>query len=281
MSTHKDKKLRNNEKEIKSNETILTHYSLPSSVPLLTVPFHLRYRLRTMQETSEKAIRAALLGNWEEAVELNRLILRDYPHDITALNRLGRAYMQLGRTEDALNTYRRVLKHDRYNPIATKSLKRLKITKQPPVTQTSPASPLIRTDFLEEPGRTKSTQLVRPADQEIIATLHVGQPVTLDAKRRSVSVNLEDGTYIGSLPDDLSYRLIRLMRAGNKYEALVKGIPEPRGVQLFIREKQRSKRLQNLPSFPSGATSYQADLRPQILEEVPLDTRETGEEEDE
>lgn len=228
--------------------------------------------------TADQAIRSALDGKWEEAAELNQAILREQPKEITALNRLGKAYTEIGEVEKANETYKKVLSLDKYNPIATKNLRRLKARDKAPAFEKIQPAPTIRANFLEEPGKTKTSQLVRLTDAEIISGLHIGQPVLLEARKRSVSVNLADGTYIGSLPDDLSFRLGKLIRAGNTYEALVKGLPTGHDVQIFIREKERAKRLQDTPSFPTtNNASYQADLRHAILKEVPLDTRETGE----
>ncbi|MCH7951446.1 hypothetical protein IH980_01735 [Patescibacteria group bacterium] len=233
-------------------------------------------------DTADKAIRAALEGNWEETVELNLTILKEEPDDITALNRLGKAYTELGDTNKARETYKRVLDLDKYNPIATKNIRRLKAKhKKPSPADKSLPTPSIKANFLEEPGKTKTTQLVRLTDADAIANLHIGQPVFLEAKKRSVSVTTEDDTYIGSLPDDLSFQLGKLIRGGNKYEALIKKLPESYGVQIFIRETERAKRFKNTPSFPITANaSYYADLRPQVIKEEPIDIRETGEEEE-
>lgn len=233
-----------------------------------------------MQDLADQAIRAALEGKWEEAIELNLTFLKSDPKDVATLNRLGHAYAKLGQDDKAQETYKKVLILDKYHPIATKGLKRLKTKKKISTSNKNLSAPPIRADFLEEPGKTKTTQLVRLADNNVIVNLHIGQAVLLDAKKRSVSVLIKDGTYIGSLPDDLSFRLGRLIRGGNKYEALIKGL-EGNTVIIFIREIERSKRYKDTPSFPTtAAVSYYADLRRAVIQEEPIDTRETGEEEE-
>jgi tetratricopeptide (TPR) repeat protein len=232
-----------------------------------------------MQDLTNKAISVALEGKWEEAIELNLTLLKKDQNDIATLNRLGHAYTKLGEIAEANKTYKKVLSLDKYNPIASKGLKRLKTKQKAKTSETTIPAPAIKANFIEEPGKTKTTQLVRLADNETIANLHIGQPVFLDAKKRSVTVKTEDGTYIGSLPDDLSFRLGKLLRGGNKYETLIKGL-EGNAVLIFIREVERSKRHKNTPSFPSTTTSsYYADVRPAVIKEEPIDTRETGEEE--
>lgn len=233
-----------------------------------------------MQDITNKAIQVALEGKWEEAIELNLTLIKDNPNDIATLNRLGHAYTKLGQIDKAHETYKKVLTLDKYNPITTKGLKRLKAKQKAKTSDKDISAPPIRADFLEESGKTKTTQLVRLADNEVITNLHIGQPVFLTAKKRSISVITENNIYIGSLPDDLSFRLGKLLRGSNKYEALIKSL-EAHAVLIFIRETERSKRFKNTPSFPTTAvSSYYADLSRAIIKEEPVDIRETGEEEE-
>lgn len=80
---------------------------------------------RSMHEIQDKAIKAALRGDWETAVEINLEILSTSPQNIQALNRLGRAYTELGQKEAASDAYKQVLKIDKYDSIASKNLKLL------------------------------------------------------------------------------------------------------------------------------------------------------------
>ena len=50
----------------------------------------------SLDPISGKAIDAALNNNWREALELNRELLTRYPDDVETLNRLDRAYFELG-----------------------------------------------------------------------------------------------------------------------------------------------------------------------------------------
>jgi tetratricopeptide (TPR) repeat protein len=62
----------------------------------------------------------------EEAIAINRSILDQVPIDIVALNRLGRAYQELGRIDQARHAFQRVLELDAVNPIAAARLRQLK-----------------------------------------------------------------------------------------------------------------------------------------------------------
>ncbi len=233
------------------------------------------------RDLKDKAVQAALEGKWEDAAEFNLALINEGEKSLATLNRLGRAYIELGKIDEAKETYKQVLDLDKFNPIAKKNLKRIKAKqKTKGVSRGVKITPPINANFLEEPGKTKTSQLVRLADADVIASLSIGQSLNFESRRRSVCGKTEDGTYIGSLPDDLSLRLGKLLKGGNKYEVLIKSIVG-HAVQIFIRETKRSLRLKDTPSFPStSSTSYYADIRHAMLNEDPVDTRETGDEQD-
>jgi tetratricopeptide (TPR) repeat protein len=61
----------------------------------------------------------------EDAVAINRAILRHDAYDVVALNRLGRAYEALGSSDQAIAAFRDVLALDPRNAIATRRLQGL------------------------------------------------------------------------------------------------------------------------------------------------------------
>jgi hypothetical protein len=200
-------------------------------------------------------------------------------YNIETLNRLGRAYLENGDIDKASETFKKVVNLDKYNPIARKNLQRIKTKSKTKKTQQILAvkSP-INTNFLEEAGRTKSTQLVRLADAEVIANLTIGESLNLEPHKRAICVRNMTGVHIGALPDDLALRIGKLIRSNYQYEAFVKSVIG-HNVQIFIREVRRGSSFRNAPSFPSANTSnYHADIRHANLEEAPVDIRETGEE---
>ena len=52
--------------------------------------------IRLKQQRSKEAIALAMQGRWQEAVDINKEIIEDFPDDVDTCNRLGRAYMELG-----------------------------------------------------------------------------------------------------------------------------------------------------------------------------------------
>lgn len=189
-----------------------------------------------MHEIHDKAIRAALQGDWEAAVEFNLEIIENSPQNIGALNRLGRAYTELGQKEAAKDAYEQVLKIDKYDTIATKNLKLL------PHQKNNMASvALADEDFIELPGITKSTLLIKVASRDILLSLVCKQKLALVPKTRLVAIMTDDNICIGCLPDDLSLKLNELMKDGYVYSACLKGASDNTAT-IFIREIKRPKR---------------------------------------
>lgn len=196
-----------------------------------------------MHDLTDQAIRTALKGDWEAAVELNLEILVNTPQNIAALNRLGRAYTELGQKEAAGDAYGQVLKIDKYDVIATKNLKLL-----PHQKNNLRDVSLADEDFIELPGITKSTLLIKVASRDILLSLSCKQKLELVPRTRLVAINTEDKTCIGCLPDDLSLKLKKLIKSGYTYSACLKGASDNTAT-IFIRELKRPKRPSAAPSF--------------------------------
>lgn len=206
----------------------------------------------TSTSLKDKAIQTALDGNWEEAILTNKLLLEEDEKDIDALNRLALAYSIVGKIRSAKITYQKVLDIDSLNSIALRNLKNLKTTKKG--AKASPAQVFLNNQFIEETGKTKVVDLINIAPSSVIQTLRTGETVTLSIKRLKIFVLKNEKQYIGVLPDDIGKRLIKFMRAGNKYEAYIKSA-NPNKVIIFIKELKRATRFKNQPSFLSLSES--------------------------
>lgn len=195
----------------------------------------------------KQAIKSALSQDWKKAIACNLTLLESKPDDIEALNRLAYAYLKRGYIEKAKTIYKKVLKLDKYNSIATKNFKWLSNLTRADIhrQEVTASSPNI---FLEEPGKTKIVTLVNPAPNKILCNLTTAQKVYLMSKKHAIEVRDNHDTYIGALPDDLSYRLLKFISAGNHYDVYVKNISN-NSITVFIRELKRGKKFHHLPSF--------------------------------
>src|SRR5579859_7061409 len=129
------------------------------------------------------SINAALSAQWEETIELNKQILKINPEHIDSLNRLARAYFEIGKYSLAKKTYQSALKVDPYNPIAQKNIKKLAAFKDGDGTNHKASSDNIIISpslFLEEPGITKVISLVKLAEPHKLSRLSPGKLVKLN-----------------------------------------------------------------------------------------------------
>jgi len=80
---------------------------------------------RKAEQLARKAISLASEGRWNEAVDVNKNVIKMFPGDSNALKRLGKALMELQRYPSAKEAYSRALEIDPYDSIAQKLLKEL------------------------------------------------------------------------------------------------------------------------------------------------------------
>ena len=202
---------------------------------------------------SDAAVTAALSQNWEKAILINKQILEDVPKNIEALNRLGFAYLKIGKILQSKQMFEKVIKLDPYNRIAGNNIKKITGMEKDGIDsiRDCPVSPLL---FLEEPGKTKIVDCVNVASTQVLSTLSCGQEVVFKLKKHSIDIRDAKGNYIGALPDDLSFKLLLFVKAGNTYSIHIKRIAKS-CVSVFIRELIRGKKFKQQSSF-SGTTSY-------------------------
>ena len=84
---------------------------------------------------------------------------------------------------------------------------------------------------------------------------------------------------MGTIPDDLSLRLIKFIKGGNRYQAFVKAV-DRQNLEIFIQEIFRSKRFRNLPSFSPSGGGYLSYLSPGTIYKGRPETTPTGEKEE-
>jgi tetratricopeptide (TPR) repeat protein len=205
------------------------------------------------------AVNYALTSDWKQAVEINARIISENPNDIDSLNRLGFAYMKIGKYNKAKETYKKVVEIDETNPIALKNLKRLdsipRLKKQKDNGQLKNAPQALTINaFIEEAGRTKTVDLKNIADKKTLSFIEPGDTVSMVIKRSKIFIQTSDKKYIGMLPDNISARLIKFIKGGNQYSACIKACDD-KNVKIFMKETKKANRFRNQMSFLSSFTS--------------------------
>jgi tetratricopeptide (TPR) repeat protein len=198
---------------------------------------------------ADQAVAAALDSDWPRAVDLNTKILEGAPDDIEARNRIGRAFIELGRLEEAKASFAEVLKAEPYNSIAIRGTQRvdqLLEHKSKPVITQSKTQPRL---FIEDMGKTGILRLINPAPAHILARYSAGAECTLKEQEGLLAVHARDGELLGFLEPKVGRRLIDLIRTGNQYVAAIASNDQA-NARVAIREVLSSAENASRISFP-------------------------------
>jgi tetratricopeptide (TPR) repeat protein len=224
------------------------------------------------RQTSKQAIMLAMEGRWQESVDVNKGIIENFPHDVDAHNRLGKALMELGDYAAAKESYEKALHLDQYNNIARKNIQRLTHLIEeavPGTVRTEKANPQL---FIEEIGKAGVVTLYQAAASEKLIKMMAGDKVILKQQDASLMVENTAGEYLGLVPSKQGQRLIKLMEGGNKYTAAVVASNEG-SISVIIRETYQDPSLIDQVSFPGRRLEeiqpYPSDrvFRPEYEEE--------------
>jgi hypothetical protein len=231
-------------------------------------------KARLRQRLSKDAIDLALEGKWEEAEVANRDIIEKFPSDVEAYNRLGRALTELDHFDAAKEAYLKALQLAPENAIAKKNLARLtglsesmatlKRSRHKTSTSKGQARRVALDLFITEVGKAGVVNLHSVAPVKVLAKMGFGDQVHLKAKKQRLIVTSEDGEYLGEMEPKQGLRLIKLMRGGNRYDAVILNVQEDT-VQVIIKEIYQHPSQVGHSSFPVKATEH---LRTRLRESL-------------
>lgn len=203
-----------------------------------------------MSNLLQTAINSALSQDWKKAISANQDLLSENSEDLNSMNRLAYAYIQIGKIDEARKLYKRILAKDKYNNIAIKNLSKLNALPKSlkSVVHKSSSLTISPSLFIEEPGKTKTINLINIAPPSILSNLSPGAQVFFHPKKHAIDVRTDDKVYLGALPDDFAFKLLRFIKAGYEYNIHVKNSTK-NSVSVFICETNRAKRFKSQPSF--------------------------------
>ena len=206
---------------------------------------------RLKRDLTHEAVTLALKGEWERATEVNRAILELFEDDVEAMNRLGKALMEMAEYEAAKEVLHRVVQIAPYNNIAKKNLTRLADLGDMPSpwkgVRKGSGVPQI---FIEESGKSGTTVLQNVASRQVFARVAPSDSANLVVEGNTINVYSGDNDYLGQIEPRLGRRLIRFMKVGNKYDAAIVRVSEY-AVSIIVRETHRDPSLRNVGSFPT------------------------------
>ena len=209
-------------------------------------------RDKVRRDRAKKAVALAMQGNWDDAVAMNCAILKEFPDDLEAHNRLGKALSEVGRNREARTAFQRALEISPHNGIARKNLDRLMSIGDQDAPRSKGSVEAAPKVFIEESGKATTTSLVSLASPKALLNLAPGHQVNLGIDSNRVKVMDASGEYVGSVEPKLTARLLRLVRGGNQYEAAVTSAGAQE-LTIIIRETYKHPSQAGIVSFPHRA----------------------------
>jgi hypothetical protein len=233
---------------------------------------------RLKRQRADQAIQLALQSRWEEAAAINRSIIRVFPSDVDAYNRLGKALMEMGESEEARRAYEKTLALEPGNSIARKNLERLDARKSIVAVRVESPKSIDPSLFIAQTGSTGIANL-KAVVPETLAGLTAGDTLNLRIQGHTVAVETVGGDQLGVMEPKLGLRLARLIEGGNRYVAAVASLSNG-GVRIIVREIYQHPSQQGKPSFPvSGGDTFRSYVKERLVrhdmdEEEPSEERE-------
>src|SRR5216684_3056866 len=178
-------------------------------------------RIKPRAQYVDEAIELALANRWVEAVQVNRGIMDRFGPDEDTLNRLGKAYTELGQLNDATEAYKSTLKMNPVNPIAVKNLSKLQALRGGQPVPTSKAKVDVDA-FIEETGKTSLTALHVHAEGDPCSKVAGGDPVKLIVAGDTMNVETARGIYLGHLEHALGRPSFPIKRGRDEFRPYAK-----------------------------------------------------------
>ncbi|MGZ3664037.1 MAG: tetratricopeptide repeat protein [Ktedonobacterales bacterium] len=235
-------------------------------------------RARLRRQLTEQAIQLALESRWEEAVAVNRQLLTAVPHDLSTLNRLGKALSEIGHYTDAKQAYSDALEIDPSNNIARKNLDRLAELNDGDAAGRPSQERIDPRLFIEETGKTGFTNLVDLARRDVLARLTAGDQVYFEREGNILYARNGAGARIGRVEPVLANRLIKFMEGGNQYAAGITDLNDHE-VRIIIRETFQHPSMFGRVSFPAqqGGETVRGYIKDSMVRYEQEDEEEFGE----
>jgi len=227
-------------------------------------------RTKTRTQLVEEAINGALDRSWQTALELNQEIAERFGVDEETHNRLGKAYTELGKLDDALTAYRAALELNPLNAIAIKNVNRLEALIEEKADLPKGQAAVDINLFVEEMGKSALANVVleKGFDPALVAP---GDQVELVAAGDTLKVVRSARKTIGSVEPKLARRVLKFMAGGNKYAAVV-ATGEEASLRIIIRETYQAAEFAGQPSFPaSKSQEFRAYAKDSLLRDVETD----------
>jgi len=222
-------------------------------------------RTRQRQEQASLAVSLAMQGKWREAVEINQSMIAQFPFDVEAYNRLGRALFELGEYTGAREAYGHALATAPYNAIARRNLGKLAHLGERPHILKGDHHRFAPELFVKESGKAGVVNVRGLVSTAVLSELTTGEEVYLRVVDNWLLVYNGEGEYLGRIEPKHEARLVRLMEGGNQYAAAVSSLGENQ-LEIIVREIYQDPSQTGHSSFKPEEIGFNASARNSMLQ---------------
>ena len=194
----------------------------------------------------EEAIQAALDSRWSEALAINQALIDRHGPDEDTHNRVGKALIELGRPEEALEAYSATLALNPLNLIAQKNVRKLATMLEQKQRIAGGGQAIDVELFTEEPGKSALTMLRHLGTPAGVSPGDVVLLLPADGQLRAETAR---GVELGDVEPKLARRLLPLIETGNRYTAAVARVDD-QTIEIIIREVFQAPENARKASFP-------------------------------
>lgn len=205
-------------------------------------------RLRLRNRLLQRAVEHAFASRWQDAVDDN-LRLLELNREPETLNRIGKAYMEMGEYDQALQYYRETLGLNASNTVAKKNIAQIEYLKNAGSKAQRQRSYGDLQLFIVDGGKTALTRLVDAAGPTVLAQLTIGEKVQIEHDEQRVWVKDSEGRTVGYLEPQLARRVQEMIGAGNRYVAVVAELDADHA-KVLLRETYLDSSQRDRVSFP-------------------------------
>ncbi len=190
------------------------------------------------------AISAALSKNWKEAITLNKQIIDYDNQNISALNRLAKAYLELEMYDEAKKTLRQVLKLE---PINQTALKNMEFAKAKKKVLGSLPQPDIK-NFIKEPGTSREFSLSILTKGLTAKKFYLGESLNVKVEGHRVCLYKSTDEFVSVFDSNTADKIIKSIKNGGNVKAAFLNGDEKEitvliksSIPIFKTEKQELK----------------------------------------
>ena len=212
------------------------------------------------------AIQAALDKDWKKALKLNEQIVDFDSENVPALNRISKAFIELGKFDDAKKFLKKVLKLDPINQTAKRNLD-IALAKR----KSTGATPDLK-DFIKEPGTTKEFKFPILTKGLTSKKFYLGEELKVQIEGHKVSLHKAEGELINVLDPITAEKIILANKRGERIKATFMAGDSEKEITVQLKA--------SIPLFKSEKQDIKPYLKRENIEEEPeTSTPETEEEE--